>query len=69
MIERQTAFENDANNTMQGQQLVDTRVILEREALDILHGQISAIVFDYAVIYGNNIGVIEAPGDTAFRLE
>ena len=68
-IERHGAFEDNADHPVHGQQLVDSAILFERETVDVLHGQISEIIFNDGFVNLNNIGVIEALGDHALVLK
>ena len=69
IIERHAALENDADDPVQGQQAVDPGMVLEREAVDVLHRQIGIVVLDDALVDLGDVGMGEAAGDHLLVLE
>ncbi len=68
-VERHAALEDDADHAVHGQQLVDARMLLKREALHIFHCQIGEIRFDHRFVNLHDVRMIQALGNHPFVLE
>ncbi len=69
MVEREAAFEKDADGPVHRQQAIDRAKLVERLALDILHDDVGLIVFNDRVVDLDDVRVIETSSDRPFNLE
>ncbi len=69
VVQRHAAFENDADRAVDGQQMLERAVALERLAREVFHHHVSLVGLDRCIVDADDVRMFETTGDRLFRLE